>query len=494
MIVKRYVVDSMPEAMDKIKVELGKDAVILNTKQVKTGGWLGMFRKQQVEVIAAVEAKEETTVQQRAPLRQAAKKEPIVRPASNHFVHRAYQQTNEPIKPDNTTAPSAVTLMERAPEAPSVTKKEPGAQRPFITNEPKSFELEEKQPLSIVASSQGKQATVAERLEQTATDAPITTSNENRIQANSASSSTITPEKNAGIQEYQDMLGELRDMREMFQKLLFSKKGEEQLPAALAKWRDRLVKNEVKEEIVASLLQDVMKETSDMSTLSKEETDRLMRTTIYRRVEKAVAIGSKIDSNTRYLFFFGPTGVGKTTTIAKLAAWHMLQEKRKVGFITADTYRIAAVEQLKTYANILNVPLEVVFSPAEMEQALERLSTCDLVFIDTAGRNYRNDEYVDRMRDLLQWPEQSEHLLVMSLTSKYKDMETIIKKFRDVPISSVILTKADETTQYGSILGLIEEHNMKLSYLATGQNVPDDIEAVTVTKITNLIAGEEGHE
>lgn len=157
----------------------------------------------------------------------------------------------------------------------------------------------------------------------------------------------------------------------------------------------------------------------------------------------------------------------------------MLKEKRKVGFITADTYRIAAVEQLKTYANILNVPFEVVFSPKEIPQAMERLSGCDLIFVDTAGRNYRNDEYVQGIRDLVVADQNSLNFLVLSLTSKYSDMKTIIRNFDDVPVSRVIFTKADETDAYGAMLNVAFETELSISYVTTGQNVPDDIIVAT---------------
>jgi flagellar biosynthesis protein FlhF len=198
----------------------------------------------------------------------------------------------------------------------------------------------------------------------------------------------------------------------------------------------------------------------------------------------------KLERSVQYAFFFGPTGVGKTTTIAKMAANSMLKEKRRIGFITADTYRMAAVEQLKTYANILNVPMEVVFQPKEMVTAMERLSDCDLIFVDTAGRNFRNDEYVQGIRELVEHGTNSVNYLVLSLTSKYTDMKAIIQSFSDVPVKQVIFTKADETQSFGTMLNVSEEMKLTLSYITTGQNVPDDIVVATPTLVSSMVVGD----
>lgn len=171
----------------------------------------------------------------------------------------------------------------------------------------------------------------------------------------------------------------------------------------------------------------------------------------------------------------------------------MLKEKRKVGFITTDTFRIGAVEQLKTYANILNVPIEVVFSAKDLPIAMDRLAHCDLILVDTAGRNYRNNEYVKGITDLLEKETDSENYLILSLTSRYSDMKPIVQNFQDVPIHKVIFTKADETIIFGSILNVTHEFGLKLSYITIGQNVPDDIVTATPEVVANLILGEQAY-
>ena len=155
--------------------------------------------------------------------------------------------------------------------------------------------------------------------------------------------------------------------------------------------------------------------------------------------------------------FVGPTGVGKTTTIAKLAAEQVLKYHRKVGFITSDTYRIAAIEQLKTYATILNVPLEVVFSPQDLTKAFHNLEECDVIFMDTAGRNFRNEMYVSELNSLLKTQGNSETILVLSLTTKYRDMRAITNNFNKFKLDKVLFTKMDETDSYGAIVNIVHE-------------------------------------
>jgi flagellar biosynthesis protein FlhF len=194
-----------------------------------------------------------------------------------------------------------------------------------------------------------------------------------------------------------------------------------------------------------------------------------------------------ISAQTKVAHFVGPTGVGKTTTIAKLAAEQVLKHRRKVGFITSDTYRISAVEQLRTYANILNVPIEVVFSPPDLLKAFEALEACDLIFMDTAGRNFRNEMYVSELNTLLRSHGDSETYLVLSMTTKYKDMKAITGNFTKFKLDKVLFTKLDETDSYGAVVNLVSDFGLQLSYAANGQNVPDDIAEIDERAIIDLI-------
>lgn len=182
----------------------------------------------------------------------------------------------------------------------------------------------------------------------------------------------------------------------------------------------------------------------------------------------------------KYVFFIGPTGVGKTTTIAKIASRFKLDEKAKIAFITADTYRIAAVEQLRTYANILGVPLKVVYNEEDIKESRKEFSDYDLIFVDTAGRSHRNKEHRDDLVKLIEAvpKEEREIYLVLSATTKYKDLKAITEVYSEITDYSLIFTKLDETNYVGNILNIRMLTNMPLSYATFGQDVPDDIERI----------------
>ncbi|MRX53686.1 hypothetical protein HMPREF3291_13585 [Bacillus sp. HMSC76G11] len=177
----------------------------------------------------------------------------------------------------------------------------------------------------------------------------------------------------------------------------------------------------------------------------------------------------------KYINVVGPTGVGKTTTLAKLAAESMLKNQKKIAFITTDTYRIAAIEQIKTYAKILNAPLEVCYSLEDFLRAKEKFKEMDMVFIDTAGRNFRNRELVSDLEKLIDFTEEVETFLVLSVTSKLNDMLEIYDNFSSIQIDKIIFTKLDETNSRGSMYDLILSADKGVAYMTNGQNVPDDI-------------------
>ncbi|HEY3315706.1 MAG TPA: flagellar biosynthesis protein FlhF [Bacillota bacterium] len=189
----------------------------------------------------------------------------------------------------------------------------------------------------------------------------------------------------------------------------------------------------------------------------------------------------------RICAFLGPTGVGKTTTIAKLAANYSLLEKKDVALITCDTYRIAAVEQLKTYGQIIGVPVEVVFSPQELKEAILRQAKRDLILIDTAGRSHRNVMQMSEIKGFLAAARPDETYLVISATTKYRDAMDIVKNYGYAGFDRLLFTKLDETSTYGIVLNLAAATQKGISYFTTGQSVPEDIELASLTKLTRLL-------
>ncbi|MAT72616.1 MAG: flagellar biosynthesis protein FlhF [Planctomycetaceae bacterium] len=193
---------------------------------------------------------------------------------------------------------------------------------------------------------------------------------------------------------------------------------------------------------------------------------------------------------TRVVAMVGPTGVGKTTTIAKLAANMRLREGRRVGLITVDTYRIAAVEQLRTYADIIDLPLEVVGTPREMREAVARLQGYDVVFIDTAGRSPRDDVQIRELRSLLAEAQPDEVHLVLSATSSGRSLASAVRQFAPAEVTHLLVTKLDEVEAPGGVLQLARKTSAPLSYVTHGQHVPDDIAVADAAVLGEMIAAE----
>lgn len=192
----------------------------------------------------------------------------------------------------------------------------------------------------------------------------------------------------------------------------------------------------------------------------------------------------------RVFVFVGPTGVGKTTTLAKLAARLSLINNKTVGLVTADTYRIAAVDQLKTYSEILGLPLKVIYEPEEISDALNRYNDKDCVLIDTAGRSHKSEELLQDLKGILTYVENPEIFLVISMTTGYKDIKSILDSYDFLDDYKLLLTKLDEASSLGNVLNIKLETGKPLSYFTIGQSVPDDIEVASVDKIADYIVGE----
>lgn len=211
---------------------------------------------------------------------------------------------------------------------------------------------------------------------------------------------------------------------------------------------------------------------------------------LVRRLADRVEIAGPQPTEGRVYALVGPTGVGKTTTIAKLAAYFSLKLAQKVLLLTIDTYRIGAVEQLATYARILGLPLKVAASPKELKSCLEERSEQDLVLIDTAGRSPNNRGMLDELRDFLTVSPVIGSHLVVSATTKEGDLKKIISGFGGIPLEGYICTKLDETDQYLPLFNQLVPTRRPLAYFTHGQRVPEDLEQVTKSRIVRLLSNQ----
>ena len=198
----------------------------------------------------------------------------------------------------------------------------------------------------------------------------------------------------------------------------------------------------------------------------------------------------RLSSHPTVVALVGPTGVGKTTTIAKLAANFALFEGKSVGLITIDTYRIAAVEQLKTYSEIINLPIEVVYTAAEFKKALNKLKEKELILVDTAGRSQKNKQQLRELKHFFNGRPLNETHLVLSANTKLEDLLETAESFREINFNRLIFTKLDETNNLSNIISVVNRIKVPMSYVTIGQNVPEDIEVATF-EVLKRYAGKE---
>lgn len=390
MIIKRYIVSNMNEAMTRIRYELGKDAVIISQRKIKKPGLMGFFSKKVIEVTAAVENNK--------------KKE--------EDMTESIEAIKKLMKQDGTMDSADI----------SVSKKE------------KVTVLREKE--------------------------------------------VSNPESQAMQSKQVDLYKEMQEMKNMLGNILDKSQGltETGVKSDLVL---KLEDNDVNDKVIKKILSHMEIHGEDL-----EENEKA-RYAIESMVSESDV---KMEGS---VVLVGPTGVGKTTTIAKLAGRLSLLEKKKVGLITIDTYRIGAVEQLKTYADIMNIPFKVVFTIKEMEAAVEAMSDCDVILIDTTGRSSKNAIQISELRAFVEKVNTDNIHLVISCTTKNKDIDSIVEGYKQLKYNNVIITKLDETQSYGSIINILEIAKKPISFITTGQNVPDDIRKPSTKEISNLILGED---
>ncbi|MDB4895865.1 MAG: flagellar biosynthetic protein FlhF [Firmicutes bacterium] len=392
MRIKKYVARTLPEAMAQVKTDLGSDAVILHTAEVKVGGWFGLFSQRMIQVMAAVE--------------QEAFTRPDPRPVP--------AQPARPPQPAQRPQPAQLATVGIAPP-PAAT--------------------------ATTAEANGALAT------QVADMKIMITELMDRV--------SLPPDARRLEPEFQHMLTALLSSGVLE-------------PEAMA--------------FVQKVRSACLKEGGGIA----EAGDRA-RALMLKQLGTAQPVEP---GRGRVVALVGPTGVGKTTTLAKLAAHLALQRQMQIALITADTYRVAAVDQLRTYADILGVPLEVVYEECELGAALERQRHRDMILVDTAGRSPHNQEHMAELNTYLQTLGADETYLVMSLTSGYRDALRVVDNYLPLGFDRFLFTKWDEAAGPGLIYNLVRKYKRPLSYITNGQSVPEDIEVADPAKITQAILGE----
>lgn len=259
-----------------------------------------------------------------------------------------------------------------------------------------------------------------------------------------------------------------------------------QLPSSLFGLYNQLIDQDVDDRFARELIEEVQRNSTPADLDSGHRVQEKVHSILTKRIRTTPQFNTYQER--RVVALIGPTGVGKTTTIAKLAANLAIHDKRRVGLITVDTYRIAAVEQLRAYAQIMDLPMEVVTTPREMRNAISKLSELDFILIDTAGRSSHDDIQIQELRSMLAEAHPDDVQLVLSAVASSRHLTRLVEQFRPTNPTTLLLTKMDEAISFGHLLPIVCGA-LPLSYSTHGQNVPDDIQAVQPQRLVESILG-----
>jgi flagellar biosynthesis protein FlhF len=294
----------------------------------------------------------------------------------------------------------------------------------------------------------------------------------------------------AGRAMMMSISSEVRELRGVLEDLVKRTKREAapQVPADLFDHYTHLIQNQVAEELATDLVRQLqlyrpeqLQQGGFVREKLTEQVERMLPTCC--PIQRKKEVGSHI------VALIGPTGVGKTTTLAKLAANLKIREGRRVGLITIDTYRIAAIDQLRKYAELIQSPLKVVNSPEDLRDAVDAMSNCEFILIDTAGRSPTDTMKLNELKGFLDAVNPDEVHLVLSSTASQVCIERAIDRFGQVRVDKIIFTKLDEAVHVGVVLNVVRKVNKALSYVTTGQNVPDDIEVGKGSRLAQMLLG-----
>jgi len=457
--IKTYQAYTMAEALGAAKRDLGADAVILDTRTFRRGGVLGVRRKTIFELTA--------TTADRAELSRSARSAPGRPHAVREYARAAGVAAARP-------AVSDATRTRRLAQALAEANDRRTRQSRTIATAPNRLTL----------------AAADER-------APRTPAGPSRV----ARRFILTPaaDPTALGQSQPDMQQELSEIRTMVGQVLQRQATTRRGPGAHLSGRLfdmylELIGQDLSEELTDRIIGAVRAEMADR-TLDDEE----LRAAAARYLAELVPVADPTiprrspDRRPLTIALIGPTGVGKTTTLAKLAASFKLRHHREVGLVTCDTYRIAAVDQLRTYAGIIGLPLEVALTPTEMTRAAARLADCDVLLIDTAGRGPNDSARLDDLRQILAAADPHEVHLVLSSTASERVLLREAEAFAEVGADRIVLTKLDEAVSFGVLVNVMQSVGKALSFITTGQEVPDHIEEGRSQRLAELVLGAELH-
>ena len=503
MQIKSFKAPTLKEAMANVKSELGVDAVILHTNKIKKGGILGFHAKEIVEVIAAIEdepvvkeqkpamdtgAASEAVLQAAAAARASRNSAPEPQPTGNFTPRNMVSQyqtagTIEAIShamaqnPPSPTFGEVLARVNRAQEQVESGESASGTLPQQLSDQPVVNEQVAPMQPAVDVNFGVEQPVVKEELAEPMKAAPESLSQDR----DTVTASEDATDLDVKEQEILDLQNQLEEMKSMLVEMSRNRDEAGGIPNLQRAMEAQGTSQHVLEDMISKL--------NGTEILAPQNSIKALKA-LEKYVRKAIRIANGItlySDKPKIVALIGPTGVGKTTTLAKIAAKFVLEEGAKVALITADTYRISAVEQLKTYSDILGLPLEIVYNPQALQEAIEKHRDKQLILLDTAGRSQYNAYQMKELSELLNIDADIEKHLVMSATTKTSDGLELLDNFSLCKPDRVIFTKVDETKTHGIILNILHRRKAALSYLTNGQSVPYDIEPASIEKLAELL-------
>ncbi len=445
MLVRKFEAENMAAALKQVKETLGSDALILSTRTLGNKG-LGVLGRQTIEVTAAIESPA-----MKNSLRQAVpNSEP--KPAALGKIPSTYSRRVETLEDET------VTL-----------SKQPARQKIEVVGNPledevrqlrSQLEAQNVNQLQVEINQlkelmqQLSQAQQQPRVEISETREAVREYPEKPIQKQRTA---VTPMKTPAEQSLEDLL-------------------------------ELLVERGIDREAAATIARFAAPQMNDRQRRDPDQCREFLSATVAGLVQTTGPLWTPGEAQKR-ISLIGATGVGKTTTIAKLAAEAITRSGARVALVTIDTYRIAAVEQLKVYGEIMGLPVEVVLSPEQLQEAFRRHRDKDLILIDTAGRSPRDQVRIDELNEFLGRGSDVENCLVLSAPTEERLQQKTLDSFSKLPISRLIFTKLDETDRFGSLINLPTRSNLPLAYLTDGQKVPEDLLMAAPEAVADLVMG-----
>lgn len=477
MQVKVFESEDMPSALRMIREELGPDALILSSRTIRKGG-MGLFGKPMLEVTAAIDddagmesgtgsAHERNAFELLASSDVTRPQKPFLQHVDAAEDEMSYAQIWRRQRVINSPEDVASVSERRASQGPaqgSLLRSSYGS-KPAYGATAGLPEAEDRKQHSQrgddydIAQLRAELGSLRKMVGDLVDDLPLQLERLARPRLNVPQASSFEAATDHSVAQ----------------------------PGAASDLVETLKNCGVEAETSQTIAHFVTGQLSASQLADKEQVQDFLRTTIADLVQTYGSIFPAQEGEKRRIALIGPTGVGKTTTIAKLAAAYLLGGGRKIALITIDTYRIAAVEQLKVYGEIMNLPVEVVVHPEQLEQVLARHQNKDLVLIDTAGRSPRDSVSLDELEAFLAVDAEIETHLVLSATTRDRDLHEIYKRFSVLTPRSLLVTKLDECDSAGVLLNVHVRHNCPLSYVANGQRVPEDLVQLTPEYIGDLV-------